>query len=95
MVDIRENRRCREYCPLCGQVMFEFYRSPDGHFGIVNRPIGRDSQRDAGAEIACPTCGAVYILLDRLDAQGHPVRKARGRPVTRRVGRNPVKRGKG
>jgi len=64
----------RESCARCGQVMFEYYRSPDGHFGVANRPC--ESGRGAEAEIACPTCGALYILLDRLDAQGRPVRRA-------------------
>lgn len=30
--------RRRQYCALCGQLMFEFYRSPDGHFGLEIRP---------------------------------------------------------
>jgi hypothetical protein len=56
--------------------MFEYYRSPDGHFGVANRPVVPREGASAEAEIACPTCGALYILLDRLDAHGRPVRRA-------------------
>ncbi len=65
--------RRRQYCALCGQLMFEFYRSPDGHFGLVD-DMGefRDAAR---GEIRCPTCGARYRLLEKLDPTGQPVRK--------------------
>ena len=63
--------RRRQFCARCGQLMFEFYRSPDGHFGLVG---------DVGAEksarvlvLYCPTCGARYRLLERVDAAGQPV----------------------
>jgi hypothetical protein len=52
-------------------MMFEYYASPDGHFGLaslagskaVNGPMSR-------REIHCLKCGARYRLLDRLDATG-------------------------
>ena len=53
--------------------MFEFYRSPDGHFGIVD-----DMAKfldEARGEIRCPTCSARYTLLERIDPTGVPVRK--------------------
>jgi hypothetical protein len=51
--------------------MFEYYCSPDGHFGLVG-----DVRRifdDGGNEIHCPTCNARYRLLERLDPTGRPV----------------------
>ncbi|MFZ0960795.1 MAG: hypothetical protein WAO35_07795 [Terriglobia bacterium] len=63
--------RRRQFCGLCGQLMFEFYRSPDGHFGLVGE-VG--TQASAGGWVVrCPTCGAGYRLLDRVDAAGQPV----------------------
>jgi hypothetical protein len=53
--------------------MFEFYRSPDGHFGFVDDVKAEASAR--GLEVRCPTCGAHYRLLDRTDATGQPVAK--------------------
>ena len=63
--------RRRQYCVLCGQLMFEIYRSPDGHFGLVDEIGVQTSAR--GLEVRCPTCGACYTLLDRLDAAGQPL----------------------
>ncbi len=63
--------RRRQYCGLCGQQMFEFYRSPDGHFGLVDDVGAEASAR--GLQMRCPTCGARYRLLDRIDAAGQPV----------------------
>jgi transcriptional regulator NrdR family protein len=63
--------RRRQYCARCGQVMFEFFYSPDGHFGLVDdvrRIVG-----DGGNHIRCPTCDARYRLLERLDPTGRPV----------------------
>ena len=73
-----ETRQCCEFCARCGQAMFEYFRSPDGHFGMVSRPPSPEG--DKAKEITCPTCGTLYILLDRLDAQGRPVRRAGGNP---------------
>jgi hypothetical protein len=57
--------------------MFEYFLSPDGHFGVVNE-VGREDARRK-REVICTTCGAIYELLDRVDATGQPVvRKFRG-----------------
>jgi len=69
--EIRAVLRRRQHCPRCGQVMFEFFSSPDGHFGLVGdfrRPAGADAD-----EIRCPTCDARYRLLERLDPTGRPI----------------------
>jgi ribosomal protein S27AE len=63
--------RRRQFCGRCGQLMFEFYRSPDGHFGLVGDVETEASAR--GLEVLCPTCGARYRLLERVDAAGQPV----------------------
>jgi DNA-directed RNA polymerase subunit RPC12/RpoP len=66
-----EVQRRRQFCARCGQLMFEFYRSPDGHFGLVGE-VGTEALA-RGLEVACPTCGARYRLLERVDAAGQPV----------------------
>ena len=53
--------------------MFEFYCSPDGHFGLVGDVGAARSAR--GVEVDCPTCGARYRLLDRVNAAGRPVER--------------------
>ncbi len=63
--------RAWQFCARCGQLMFEFYRSPDGHFGLVGDVGAEASAR--GPEVRCPTCGARYRLLERVDAVGQPV----------------------
>ena len=63
--------RRRQFCACCGQLMFEFYRSPDGHFGLVGDVGAEASAR--GLVVRCPTCGARYRLLERVDAVGQPV----------------------
>jgi len=63
--------RRRQFCALCGQLMFEFYRSPDGHFGLIGEVGTEMSTR--GPTVRCPTCGACYRLLERVDAAGQPV----------------------
>jgi ribosomal protein S27AE len=63
--------RRRQFCTRCGQLMFEFYRSPDGHFGLVGEVGAEASAR--GLQVRCPTCGVVYRLLERVDAAGQPV----------------------
>jgi hypothetical protein len=60
--------RRRQYCGRCGQLMFEFYRSLDGHFGLVGDVTVEASPR--GPATRCPTCGGRYRLLDRVDAAG-------------------------
>lgn len=70
---VRVERR-RQFCRRCGQLMFEYFRSPDGHFGLVD-----DMERNEGVhapEVCCPTCGARYRLLDRLDPTGQPIIRA-------------------
>jgi len=52
-------------------MMFEYYASPDGHFGLVSLSgskavEGLMSRR----EVQCLKCGARYRLLDRLDPTG-------------------------
>jgi len=63
--------RRRQFCARCGQLMFEFYRLPDGHFGLGGEVGAEASAR--GLEVCCPTCGARYRLLERVDAAGQPV----------------------
>jgi hypothetical protein len=54
--------------------MFEFFRSPDGHFGLVDsvEPLAMAGNN---REVCCPTCGARYRLLDRLNAMGQPIER--------------------
>ena len=60
--------RRRQFCGRCGQLMFEFFRSHDGHYGLVGDVGTEVSAR--GLEVDCPTCGARFRLLDRVDAAG-------------------------
>jgi ribosomal protein S27AE len=71
MADASHVVRRRQYCGRCGQLMFEFYRSPDGHFGLVGEVAVEASTR--GLATRCPTCGGRYRLLDRVDAAGQAV----------------------
>ncbi len=75
MGSVRVERR-RQLCRRCGQVMFEYFRSPDGHYGLVSslRHAGRELAVGHG-EIRCSTCGGRYRLLDRLDASGQPIHR--------------------
>lgn len=68
-----QSERRRQICARCGQLMFEFYRSPDGHFGVVNSPDRPAANDSRAGEIRCPTCDARYRLLDRLNAMGQPL----------------------
>jgi DNA-directed RNA polymerase subunit RPC12/RpoP len=70
MKEVAVERR-RQFCARCGQLMFEFYRSPDGHFGLVG-DVGREASQGV-AQVRCPTCGARYRLRERVDAMGQPV----------------------
>jgi hypothetical protein len=71
----RVNRR-RQFCSRCNHTMFEYYASPDGHFGLaslsgskaVEGPLSR-------REVQCLKCGARYRLLERLDAMGQAVNR--------------------
>ena len=71
MADAARVVRRRQYCGRCGQLMFEFYRSPDGHFGLVGEVVVEASAR--GPAVHCPLCGGRYRLLDRVDAAGQAV----------------------
>jgi hypothetical protein len=53
--------------------MFEYFRSPDGHFGLVD-DVGAFAEASR-AEVCCPTCGARYRLLERLSPTGQPVER--------------------
>lgn len=66
--------RRRQFCALCGQLMFEYFRSPDGHFGLVDS-FETPAVAANYLEVCCPTCGARYRLLDRLNAMGQPVER--------------------
>jgi hypothetical protein len=68
------SERRRQFCARCGQLMFEYFCSPDGHFGFVN-DIPRPAEGQ-GDEVLCRTCGARYRLLDRVDPTGQPVVRA-------------------
>jgi len=74
MTDPDRVLRRRQFCALCGQLMFEFYRSPDGHYGLVGE-VGT-AMSAGGREVRCPTCGTRYRLLERVDASGQPVARA-------------------
>ena len=69
--------RRRQYCLRCNQPLFEYFLSPDGHFGVLNELVRKEARRRTVVE--CPACGASYELLDKVAAGGQPVaRKFRG-----------------
>jgi len=56
--------------------MFDFFRSPDGHFGLAGLPEdAASSGATNGGEVRCPACGARYRVLERLSAMGAPVER--------------------
>jgi hypothetical protein len=66
--------RRRQFCLRCGQFMFEYFHSPDGHFGLVDAlPLRRDNEAVRAPQVFCPACGARYRLLEKLDPTGRPV----------------------
>ena len=70
-------QRRRQYCARCNQPLFEYFLSPDGHFGVLNE-LGREEARRRPV-VECAKCGATYELLDRVEAGGQPVaRRFRG-----------------
>ena len=76
-MDASGAQRRRQFCARCNQLLFEYFLSPDGHFGLLNE-VGR-AEVHCKPEITCATCGAIYKLLDKVDATGKPVsRKSRG-----------------
>jgi len=73
----KSGERRRQFCARCNRLMFEYFLSPDGHFGVLEEVCRKKD--GSKAEVACPTCGALYELLDTVDATGQPVaRKFRG-----------------
>lgn len=66
-------QRRRQFCARCGQLMFEYFHSPDGHFGIVSLPTPQPGKN--GVEIRCPTCDAPYRLLERVNPMGQPAER--------------------
>ena len=76
-MDVSGAQRRRQYCARCNRLMFEYYVSLDGHFGLLNEVGRKEGCREP--EVACATCGAIYEILDKVDATGQPVsRKFRG-----------------
>jgi hypothetical protein len=76
MMDSPPVERLRQYCLRCNQLMFEYYRSLDGHFGLVKvEGCCLDEAAPGGRELRCPACQARYRLLDRLNAMGQPVER--------------------
>ena len=65
-----------QFCSRCNHMMFEFYASADGHFGLVSSSGSRPVEGPAsGHAVQCSKCGARYRLLDRLDATGQAVNR--------------------
>lgn len=76
MIESTSVQRRRQYCLRCNQLMFEYFRSPDGHFGLVGSPQPTHGRHASGEhEVICPACRARYHLLDRLNAMGQPVER--------------------
>jgi hypothetical protein len=65
-----------QFCSRCNHMMFEFYASADGHFGLASlsgcKAVEGPSPR---REVQCLKCGARYRLLDRLDGIGQAVNR--------------------
>ena len=70
-MDYPVSQRRRQHCARCNSVMFEYFLSSDGHFGLVNEAGGKAANGKRG--VSCPTCGAKYELLEKADASGRPV----------------------
>jgi DNA-directed RNA polymerase subunit RPC12/RpoP len=66
-------QRRHQFCARCGQLMFVYFRSPDGHFGLVDDV--QSSEERGCREVRCPTCGAQYRLLERVNAIGQPIER--------------------
>jgi hypothetical protein len=75
MTEVAEVVRRRQFCALCGQLMFEFFRSPDGHFGLVNSVNHSSFPESDDRYVRCQTCGARYRLLEKLNPMGAPVER--------------------
>ncbi|TAM83198.1 MAG: hypothetical protein EPN47_06265 [Acidobacteria bacterium] len=60
-----------QFCSRCNHMMFEYYASPDGHFGLGSLSGSKAVEGPAAQrEVQCLKCGARYRLLDRLDPMG-------------------------
>ncbi len=60
-----------QFCSRCNNMMFEYYASADGHFGLVSLSGSKEIEGPGSRhEIECLKCGAHYRLLERLDAMG-------------------------
>ncbi|HET7216158.1 MAG TPA: hypothetical protein VFL79_21400 [Terriglobia bacterium] len=71
----RVNHR-RQFCSRCNHMMFEYYASADGHFGLASLSGSREVEGPSSSgEVQCLKCGARYRLLDRLDATGQAVNR--------------------
>lgn len=67
---------CRQYCVRCNQLIFEYYASPDGHFGLAGLAEGAASEGIQRRRLVrCGKCGAHYRLLERLNAMGEPAER--------------------
>ena len=65
-----------QYCSRCNHMMFEFYASSDGHFGLASLSGSKQVEGPRSPrEVQCLKCGARYRLLDRLDAMGQAVNR--------------------
>lgn len=66
----------RQYCSRCNHMMFEFYASSDGHFGLADLSGSKSLEGPSSRrEVQCLKCGARYRVLDRLDAMGQAVNR--------------------
>ena len=67
-------RHRRQFCTRCNHLMFEYYASPDGHFGLANfAEESHGVESSAGREVRCRKCGARYQLLGRPNGMAEPV----------------------
>jgi len=66
----------RQFCSRCNHMMFEFYASADGHFGLASLAGSRQVEGPASSyEVQCLKCGARYRLLDRRGCHGQAVNR--------------------
>lgn len=65
-----------QFCSRCNHMMFEFYASPDGHFGLASLTGSQILESSSSnREVLCMKCGARYRLLDRLNGMGQAVNR--------------------
>lgn len=65
-----------QFCSRCNHLMFEYYASPDGHFGLATLNGSAALEGPSGRrEVKCAKCGARYRLLERLDGMGQAVNR--------------------